>query len=181
MDNYDEKLRELRLRELALEAEKSKIYAKFAEIEDERERLEKERLANMPNDLSEEEEKWLRDEITVVGKLLESKDVIFGGLTLLDEEPEEMKTRGYFGDEHSKKFSIDIQMSVCTEWKASLRCYVTIKTKNASVERIVREMVAQEDGYPDEEGDSYRRSWSIDWDYHQRIVIKNPYVHKDDE
>jgi hypothetical protein len=116
-----------------------------------------------------------------VGKLLESKDVVFGGLTLLDEEPDEMKTRGYFGDEHSKKFSIDIQMSVCTEWKASLRCYVAIKTKNATVERIVREMVAQEDGYPDEEGDSYRRSWTIDWDYHQRIVIKNPYVHKDDE
>jgi hypothetical protein len=152
---------------------------KLSEIDDERERLEKERLASMPNDLSEEEEKWLRDEITVVGKLLESKDVVFGGLTLVDEEPEEMNTRGYFGEEHSKKFSIKIEMRVCTEWRASLSCSVTIKTKNATVERIVREMVAQEDGYP-EEPDCYRRTWSIDWDYHQRIVIKNPYVHKDE-
>jgi hypothetical protein len=58
MDTYDDKLRELRLRELALEAEKSKIHMKLSEIDDERERLEKERLASMPNDLSEEEEKW---------------------------------------------------------------------------------------------------------------------------
>lgn len=179
MDNYDDKLRELRLRELELDAEKSRIYLELQKIDDERERLEKERLANMPNELTEEEEKWLRDEITVVGKLLESKDVVFGGLALLDEEPDEMNTKGYFDEEHSKKFSIKIDMGVSTEWRACLSCSVTIKTKNATVERIVREMVAQDDGYPEEKKNPYQRRWRIDWDYHQRIVIKNPYVHKE--
>ena len=179
MDNYDDKLRELRLRELALEAEKSKIYVEFGKIADERERLEKERLASMPNELTAEEEKWLRDEITVVGKVLESKDVIFGGLTLVDEEPEKENTRGYFGPDHCDKFSIDIRMGICTEFQAALSCAVTIKTKNATVERIVREMVRQEDDYDKEF--PHRRTWKIDWDFHDRIVIRNPYVHKDDE
>jgi hypothetical protein len=179
MANYNDKLRELTAREEALERQMSGIGLDLANVQYLLRELEKERLASIPNELSEEEEKWLRDEITVVGKVLESKDVIFGGLTLVDEEPEKENTRGYFGPDHCDKFSIDIRMGICTEFQAALSCAVTIKTKNATVERIVREMVRQEDDYDKEF--PHRRTWKIDWDFHDRIVIRNPYVHKDDE
>ena len=176
---YEEKFKELCLYKHGLQRQQAEIEIELRQLQHELDELEKKRLASMPNALTEEEEKWLRDEITVVGKVLESKDVIFGGLTLVDEEPEKENTRGYFGPDHCDKFSIDIRMGICTEFQAALSCAVTIKTKNATVERIVREMVRQEDDYDKEF--PHRRTWKIDWDFHDRIVIRNPYVHKDDE
>ena len=151
----------------------------LSKITDKKDALEEERIKNSRTEFTPEEEKWLRDELTVVGKILMSPDVVFGHLEYLNEEPDEMHTRGYFRTEHSNKFSIKIDLSICTEFRASLRCNVTVKSKFSNVEEIMREMF-ESTGYRDGD-DKFQTYWGIDWDYHDRIILKKPYVHPDDE
>lgn len=161
-----------------LEVKQSEISDQLRRIEDDIQTLKREQTEHTISDLSDEEEIWVRDELTVVGKLLCGEDVIFGGLDLVYTDPDEMNTSGYTGTKHSKKFSIGITVSICTEFKASLRCTIVVKTKSQKIEAIVREM------FHSSEDSSHsinpcRRNWCIDWDYYNSIQLKNPFVHPD--
>lgn len=176
------------------EAEQKKIMAEQAKIESQMDslrsalkknmeriqELEEERIKNSRTEFSPEEEKWFRDEMTVVGKILCSPDVVFGKLEYLNEEPDEMHTRGYFNTPHSKKFSIDVKLSICTEFRACLDCEVVVKSKFSNVEEMLRDMF-EATGYATDEENRFRTCWNIDWDYHDHIRLKNPYVHPDDK
>lgn len=183
MTDYTSEIEKLNLEAIELRNQKESIKVKLCQIDDEIEKLEKLRIESLPNELTEDEEKWIRDELTLVGNLLSGENIAFGGVKLLDEEPDEMDTRGYFGRDHSNKFSIKIELEICTEWRACFRCNVTIKTKLPRIEAIVREMYkTTEDEYETDNLQERltRRRWNIDWDYHYRLKLENPYVHKDD-
>lgn len=182
MAEYTEQIEKLLRETTELQLQRSDLAVKIAYISNEIDKLEKLRIESLPNELTEEEEKWLRDELTLVGKLVSSDDVNFGSVDLLDEEPDKMDTRGYFGNKHSNKFSIDIKLSISTEFRAGFTCDITIKTKVSKIEAIVREMFkSSEDEYEeDKEVKLNRRYWPIDWDYHYKVILQNPYVHKED-
>lgn len=176
--DYEAKISELVAEREGLQDKQYDLSERLRRLEDEIEELKRQKMENTISDLSDEEETWLRDELTVMGKILCGENVIFGGLDLLHEDPDNVDTSGYFGPKHSKKFSIDMKISICTEFCASLNCKVTVKTKSPKIEAIVREMFeSSEDSY---KPDPCRRSWPIDWDYHYSIVLKKPYVHPDD-
>jgi hypothetical protein len=158
---------ELRDREREIEKERDRIQRR-------REEIEAERVKASP-ELTADEEMWLRDELTVVGNILCGDNVLFGGLNLLDEEPDEMNTEGYFGETHSKKFSISVKVDVTTEFTAGLCVRVDVKTKLPKIEAIVREMFESTDNGKD----VGRRNWPVDWDYYYRVILRKPYVRKD--
>lgn len=171
--DYEAKIAELVAERDALEDKEHDLFYKKRKIEDEINELKRKQMEANVSDLSPDEEKWVRDELTVMGKILCGDNVVFGGLYLEHEEPDEMNTGGYFGQEHSKKFSVQINLSICTEFRASLNCKVVVKTKSPKIEAIVREMFeSSEDSY---KPDPCRRHWPINWDYHYNITLKNPY------
>lgn len=171
--DYEANIAELVAKREELQEKEYTIHRELRGLEDDIKELKRKQMETLVSDLSKDEENWLRDELTVVGKILCDENVMFGGLNLLHEDPVEMHTSGYFGPEHSKKFSIVIDLSICTEFRASLSCTVTVKTKSPKIEAIVREMFeSSEDSY---KPDPCRRNWPIDWDYHHNIQLKNPY------
>ncbi len=177
-DTYAEDVRAVEDELKKLEREERAISHKKWQLEAKRKEIEDRARAKKAGGLTKEEEKWLRDELTVVGEILGGERVLFGSLKLLDEDPDKMETSGYFGQEHSEKFSIAIDVGICTEFNAGLSCKVVVKTKVPQVEDIVREMlVSSEDEY-EENPDPYRREWPINWDYYQKIILKKPYAPK---
>jgi hypothetical protein len=160
-------------REAELEAQEREIERERRKIKQRLEEIEKEKIRQSP-ELDAETEKWLRDELTVVGKILCGDNVLFGGLNLLDEEPDEMNSEGWFGETHSKKFSISVKVDVVTEFTAGLCVRVDVKTKLPKIEEIVREMF----GSTDNGEDTGRRNWPIDWDYYYRVELRKPYEPK---
>jgi len=171
--DFESEIGELIAKREALQDKEYELHNELRRLEDDIKELKRKQIENTVSDLSPEEEGWVRDELTVVGKILCGENIIFGGLNLRHEDPDEMNTQGYFGQKHSKKFSIKIDLSICTEFTASLQCDVTIKTKSPKIEAIVREMFeSTEDSY---KPDPCRRHWPINWDYHYRILLKNPY------
>jgi len=171
--DYEAKISELVEKREALQEKEYEINHELRNLETDIAELKRKQMESIVSDLSEDEENWLRDELTVVGKILCGENVVFGGLKLLHDDPDEMHTSGYFGPEHSKKFSIQIDLSICTEFRASLTSNVIVKTKSPKIEAIVREMFeSSEDSYKPA---PCRRDWPINWDYHHNIVLKNPY------
>lgn len=178
MATYEEQLAALAEKMEKLEEESARISDEQHDIRRQVEELERKRKESLPG-LTEKQEKWLRQELTVVGKILCSEDVVFGRLELLDEEPDTTSyTTGYFGTNDPKKFSVDISVGLCIEFQAGLRCNVTVKTKTPRVEDIVREMFEQVNEYPPE---LVKRTWDVNWDYRQTIVLRKPYVDKERE
>lgn len=169
MATYEEQLAALKEKMKELEEERTRIEYEEYDIRRQVEELERKRKEYLPG-LTEKEEKWLRQELTVVGKILSSDDVLFGCLELLDEEPD-MKdySAGYFGTNDPKKFSVEISVNLCIEFQAGLRCCVKVKTKTPRVEEIVREMFEQTMDY---EPELLKRRWDVNWDYHQKILLK---------
>ena len=177
--DYESKISELVDKRDELENKRDTLEYELRRLKEDIEELKRKQIENTVSDLSEEEETWLRDELTVVGKILCGENVVFGGLELKHEDPDQMDTSGYFGPDHSTKFSIGVDISICTEFRASLNCEVTVKTKSPKIEAIVREMFeSSEDTY---KSDPCRRSWPINWDYHHSITLKKPYEHPDDK
>lgn len=171
--DFESELSELAAKREALQEKEYELHDELRRLDDDIKELKRKQMETMISDLSSEEENWVRDELTVIGKILCGENVVFGGLKLLHEDPDKMETSGYFGPEHSKKFSIEIKLSICTEFQASLTCNVIVKTKSPKIEAIVREMFeSSEDSY---KPDPCRRDWPINWDYHHNIVLKNPY------
>jgi hypothetical protein len=127
----------------------------------------------MSDKLTKQEEIEFRRALTVVGELLEREDNLFGGLSVVDEEPDKELDTGYFGDSGPKKYSIDVQTNYVRCVCPGLRVNVTIKTKSPSIRRIVQEMVESTEYVRDEDKLVERTHWGIDWDYHDHITIKN--------
>lgn len=122
--------------------------------------------------LTPKEEIEFRRALTVVGQMLE-KDTLFGGLQILDEEPETMGG-GYFNHNPKRKYSIDIKSNFVLDVCPGLSIQVNIKTKHPAIKRIIREMVEQTGYVQDEDKLREVTSWDIDWDYYNGIKIKNP-------
>lgn len=150
----------------AVEENMSGIFAKI-------ERLRKER-DQKSDKLTPEEELEFRYALTIVGELLENENVLFGGVYILDEEPnkEDIHT-GYFGDSGPRKYSIAIETHFVLDVSPGLSVNVKIKTKTPAIKRIVQDMVESTEYVREEEKLVERTSWRIDWDYHDRITIKN--------
>ena len=172
----EEKLREMREAERELEEKRTSLEQELAEIV-------RKRKESMP-ELSEKQEKWLRQELTVAGKLLCSKDVMSGSLEIVDEDPApESYDIGFYGrmsqvEHDEKKFSVEVSVKMCIEFQAGLLCEVKVKTKTPRVGDIVREMFEQTFGDPEDEG-ILRRRWDANYHYgRQSIVLRNPYEEK---
>jgi hypothetical protein len=127
----------------------------------------------MSDKLTPQEEIEFRRALTVVGELLEREDNLFGGLSVVDEEPDKELDTGYFGDSGPKKYSIDVRTNYVRCVCPGLRVYVMIKTKTPAIKRIVQEMVDSSEYQSEEYKLEERTRWGIDWDYHDRITIKN--------
>ena len=138
-------------------------------LDEARKREEKKR----PDTLTKEDETTLRRSLTVVGNLLAGEDVMHGGFELVDEDPEEMDA-GYFGPREVQPYSLDIATGFCLDVCPGLSIKATLKTRNARVREIVREMITSTQHLRDEEKHAERTWWNIDWDYHDRIEVKNP-------
>jgi hypothetical protein len=135
-------------------------------LQEARERRERER----PDSLSAEDEKELRRSLTVVGEMMANADVNFGGFTLEDEEPTQHP--GFW--DKPQVWSMDIETTLCDEPSPGLCINTTLKTKNARVRAIVREMITSTEHIPDEEKHIERTHWGIDWDFYHSLVVKNP-------
>jgi hypothetical protein len=135
-------------------------------LERARERRERER----PDSLTADDEKELRRSLTVVGEMMAHADVNFGGFTLEDEEPTQQP--GFW--DRPQVWSMDIQTTLCDEPSPGLCINTTLKTKNARVRAIVREMITSTEHIRDEEKHHERTHWGIHWDYYHSLVVKNP-------
>jgi hypothetical protein len=153
--------------------------AKRCELEDEERKLEwalkaarERRERERPDTLTPEDEKELRRSLTIVGELMTGENVSGGSFGLVDEEPGELDM-GCYG-EVKKAWSLDIQTGFHLEVGPSLWVRATLKTKNAKVRAIVREMITSNEHIRDREKHEERTYWDIDWDYGNRIEIRNP-------
>jgi hypothetical protein len=150
---------------------------KRRDLEDEERELEwaldearKRRERERPDTLTAEDEKELRRSLTIVGEMMGNPDVNSGGFTLEDEDPDEDHW------DPKKAWSMSIQTVLyCSEIVGpGLSIRTTLKTKNARVRAIVREMITSTEYIDDNEKHLERTHWDIDWDYHARIEVRNP-------
>jgi len=150
---------------------------KRRDLEDEERELEwaldearKRRERERPDTLTAEDEKELRRSLTIVGEMMGNSDVNCGGFTLEDEDPDEDHW------DPKKAWSMSIQTVLyCSEIVGpGLSIRTTLKTKNARVRAIVREMITSTEYIDDNEKHLERTHWDIDWDYHARIEVRNP-------
>jgi hypothetical protein len=172
MPSYEEQI-------AAVEAKQEELTKREAELAKERNRLwdELENLKSLQlaanGGLPEEEVNSLKMALTIVGKAISSEDVVFGGLWLLDEEPEE--TEGGYQKKQKHTFSIHIECGFVEDCAVGLRYEVKIKTKEEAVRAIVRSMITSTEYITEEYRSEPRYRWGIDWDYHDKIILKNPY------
>lgn len=140
-------------------------------IHDKVKRLRHRRDMEARDGLSKEEEMEFRYALTIVGEMLENKNVLFGGLEIVHDEPDSKYDSGYFGDRGPRKYSIDIQSNFVLCVSPGLRIHVKIKTKTPAIRRIVRDMV-ESTGYEHPEDKMTERTyWGIDWDFYDHIKI----------
>ena len=123
--------------------------------------------------LTPDEEIEFRYALTIVGEMLENSHVMFGGLEVVDEEPDKEHDTGYFGDRTPRKYSIDIQSNYVLCVSPGVRINVKIKTKTPAIKRIVQEMVESTEYVREEDKLEEKTRWGIDWDFHDSIRIKN--------
>jgi hypothetical protein len=163
----------------AVEAKQEELRKQEAELAKERNRLWDE-LENLKSQqvaanggLSATEVNSLKMALTIVGKAISDDHVVFGQLRLVDEEPEETDC-GYQGKK-KHKFSIHMECGFVEDCAIGLRYEVEIKTKDEAVRNIVRSMITSTEYITEEYRSEPRTRWGIDWDYHDKIILKNPY------
>jgi hypothetical protein len=172
MASYEEQI-------AAIEAKQEELTKQEAELAKERNRLWDElsdlkaRQVAANGGLLDVEVNSLKMALTIVGKAISSEDVVFGQLRLVDEEPE-VTDCGYQGKK-KHKFSIHMKCGFVEDCAIGLRYEVEIKTKDEAVRAIVRTMISSTEYISEEYRDEPRTCWGIDWDYHDKIILKNPY------
>jgi hypothetical protein len=173
MASFDEKIAAIEAKQNELAKREAELAAERNQLCDELENLRSLQLA-ANGGLPEEEVNSLKMALTVVGKAISSEDVVFGSLSLVDEAPEETDS-GYQGKQ-KHKFSIHIECGFVEDCAVGLRYEVKIKTKEEAVRAIVRSMITSTEYITEEYRSEPRNRWGIDWDYHDKIILKNPYT-----
>jgi hypothetical protein len=163
----------------AIEAKQKELTAREVELANERNRLWDElsdlkaRQVAANGGLLDDEVNSLKMALTIVGKAISSEEVVFGELRLVDEEPEETDC-GYQG-KVQHKFSIHMECGFVEDCAVGLRYEVKIKTKEEAVRAIVRSMITSSEYIVEEAKSDPRNRWGIDWDFHDKIILKHPY------
>ena len=157
-----------------LHNEKKAIQKKLEELQKQLEELNKKE--QVWKRFPPEEEQWLREELIMLHTSLLGKHTLFASVYLKHEEPIENTAYGYRDKKHPKSFSIHIELAPVMEDRCGLSVYITIRTKIAEAEKLVREMYRQRpthsDWHLEEPDDSKRREWEID--YEEGSVIDLP-------
>jgi hypothetical protein len=180
MQTVAEKLHAANLRRQALEDQREKLNRELESLQEETRRLEEERLSQAGG-LSEEEILDFKRALTIVAGLAAQQDVSFGGIHLHeDTEPEPDSTyKGYCGKDKEFKYSFDIKVDYCYDVSPGLVVRVDIKTKHAAIAALARSMISSSEYVPKEERESPKSHWSIDWDYHFKVTVKDPLSYDD--
>lgn len=173
MASYDERIAAIEEKQNELRRKESELEEQRIELAKEKEMLEAQRLAENGG-LDESTMASLKMALTVVGKAISSDDVVFGGFDILHEEPDE--TEGGYHGNHKHPFSISIDCSFVEDCAIGLSYSVKLKTTNEAVKAVVRSMITSTEYIREEEQEEVRNSWRIDWDYHDKIILKNPYT-----
>ena len=173
MASIDERIAALQKESAELGETEANIIRRRAQILLELDMLEEERIRTSDK-LTEDEEMDLRKELTVLGQLLTQPRVLFATLRLSEEEPDkETKTLGYMRKELNGKYSVSLEVHLIQEFGGpGLSIRAEIKTLLPYVQSVVRSMF-------DETGCEFppcatTTFWSTNWDYGNRIVLKNP-------
>lgn len=172
MSTYDEKIAVIEEGLNQIRRKEAELLEQQAKLQDELENIKAQRLAENGG-LPTEEVASLKMAVTIVGKALSDESVVFGSLELVDEEPE--KTAGGYHGDKEHRFSIHMDCGFVEDCAIGLRYTVKIKTKDEAVRAIVRSMIGSTEYIEEEERDQPRNRWGIDWDYHDKIILKNPY------
>ncbi len=172
MASFDEQIAAVEAKQKELAKREAELAAERNRLWDELENLKALQLA-ANGGLPEQEVNSLKMALTIVGKAISSDDVIFGELRLVDEEPEE--TSGGYHKKEKHRFSIHMECGFVEDCAIGLEYNVKIKTKDEAVRKIVRSMIASTEYSTEEYRGVERNRWGIDWDYHDKIILKNPY------
>ena len=178
--NMDETLSTLEKRLNAVKQDQMRLHEKHASILQEIEVIRAKQVAEKYG-LTRKEIVRLRRALTILGEMLSADTVIFANVHLRDEEPGTID-KGNIGsylpdeDEPIQKYSFTINCSYVEDCAVGLCYNVDIKTKNDGVRAIVRSMIDTNMYINDDENEdsSVRNSWHADWDYHTKILLKNP-------
>ena len=176
MASFDEQIAAVEAKQKELAKRESELAAERNRLWDELENLKALQLA-ANGGLPEQEVNSLKMALTIVGKAISSEDVIFGELRLVDEEPEE--TSGGYHEKEKHRFSIHMECGFVEDCAIGLEYNVKIKTKDEAVRKIVRSMISSTEYINKEYRDEPRNRWGIDWDYHDKIILKNPYTREE--
>lgn len=115
----------------------------------------------------------LKMALTIIGKAISDDHVISGSLQLIEGEPEE--TDGGYCGEKKHRFSISMECGFVEDCAVGLCYTVKITTNDEAVRAIVRSMISSTE-YVKESEEELRNYWGIDWDDHNKIILKNPYT-----
>jgi hypothetical protein len=172
MSTLEEKIAAAEAKQQALMAKERELLREREALHDELENLKAAQLAENGG-LPDDEVSSLKMALTIVGKAISDDSVVFGGLELVDEEPE--KTDGGYHPDIEHRFSIHMECGFVEDCAIGLRYNVKIKTKDEAVRNIVRAMISSTEYITEEYREEPRNRWGIDWDFHDKIVLKNPY------
>jgi hypothetical protein len=172
MASFEEQIAAVEAKQKELAKRENELTRERNELCDELENLKAQQLA-ANGGLPEQEVNSLKMALTIVGKAISDEHVVFGELRLVDEEPEETSGGYHGGVKHT--FSIHIECGFVEDCAVGLRYEVQIKTKEEAVRNIVRSMISSTEYINKEYRDEPRNRWGIDWDYHDKIILKNPY------
>ena len=173
MSTLEEKIAAVEAKQVELAAKEREILREQQTLHDELESLKAAQLA-ANGGLPEDEANSLKMALTIVGKAISDERVVFGGLELVDEEPEQTNA-GYQG-KVQHRFSIHMECEFVEDCAIGLRYNVKIKTKDEAVRNIVRSMITSSEYITEEYRGEPRNRWGIDWDFHDKIILKNPYT-----
>lgn len=172
MSTLEEKIAALEAKHAALTEKERELMREREALHDELDNLKAQQLAENGG-LPEDEVNSLKMALTIIGKAISSEDVVFGGLELVDEEPE--KTDAGYQKDIQHRYSIHMECGFVEDCAIGLRYNVKIKTMDEAVRNIVRSMITSNEYITDEYRGEPRNRWGIDWDFHEKIILKNPY------
>lgn len=172
MSSFDEQLLAIEKRQSELFEKEREIYKEQEALQAEKERLESLRLAENGG-LPDDEVNSLKMALTIVGKAISDEDVVFGTFELVDEEPEETDAGYQRNVQH--RFSIHMECGFVEDCAVGLRYTIKLKTKDEAVRAIVRAMISSTEYINEEYRSDPRNRWGVDWDFHEKIILRNPY------
>lgn len=181
MASFEERIKAIEAKQLELHKKRSAIQDQEEELNRQIELIKLEELEKNSG-LTQDEIKDVKNTISIIGRMLSSENVIFGWLRIVNEDPD--ITEGGYAGEQILKYSININCKFVSDYAKGLRYEVLIKTRNKTIVEIINSMIStnldfEDDLQLDEDGEyikpqkSLKTIWSIDWDYHQKFILKS--------